>query len=572
MSENKPMTGSRTVFKLIMAGIALSVVVFAVLYVKDLQRKNCDRAAKRDITKISACLERLNNELVDLGCESKWEFEKKQLAFLVGPYYGWGGTNHKCKVKIRVENEEVWGCSLKGTNQGDDGDKRLIYRAKFKGGEELTPTMGSCFGQAYGGAGDQCFTDSIVNKDCSPAYRFKSKATPEEKSVCRSMQRSLESNLDNMSRIVTTSINPFGIDMYRAFISDDDNFFFGPLTAYGQFYTTAEITRAETRQEILAALRLKETTAKDRSSIETLLKAVRCSVILGGGQFTISDAFCGRRPEISGNDFFKPFDTSLTKKAGSSIDQSQRIECEQNPNTFTVGWKNISHFLGKWSGEAKFDPKFVEEGDFFTMKRGKVKTSLMFKWGHSYKYNESDGVQVLEIPYAGEKVSMLILLPREKKGLPKLEKSLTEQKLKEWVKGLTLPMDGVQVWLPRFGVSSQPDFTKSLQGLGIKRLFLMGQCQFKTTGMPLYDKNPDLAIMPSKMSNMSQQAWIDVDEKGTEAYVAGINCGEILASDGAAEASRTPKPVIFRADHPFLFIVRHVDTGAIVFMGRLMNP
>jgi serpin B len=133
-------------------------------------------------------------------------------------------------------------------------------------------------------------------------------------------------------------------------------------------------------------------------------------------------------------------------------------------------------------------------------------------------------------------------------------------------------MDGVQVWLPRFGVSSQPDFTKSLQGLGIKRLFLMGQCQFKTTGMPLYDKNPDLAIMPSKMSNMSQQAWIDVDEKGTEAYVAGINCGEILASDGAAEASRTPKPVIFRADHPFLFIVRHVDTGAIVFMGRLMNP
>jgi serpin B len=170
---------------------------------------------------------------------------------------------------------------------------------------------------------------------------------------------------------------------------------------------------------------------------------------------------------------------------------------------------------------------------------------------HPFKYRAVDNLQILELPYVGNRLSMVVLLPKEVDGLRSLEEKLTETNLEKWTSALR--EQEVEVYLPKFTMTSEFSLKDVLQAMGITSAFDAGKADF--SGM---DGKQDLHL-----SAVLHKAYVDVNEEGTEAAAAtGVLIEEAMIRV-------TP---IFRADHPFLFLIRDNKTGSILFMGRVVNP
>ncbi len=130
-------------------------------------RNTCDRAASADTSRLGACLERFGDELALLDCGRPANpFDRGlMLDYLVGPYYGWGGTTGYGQVLVRVVGDEVRACSPLGSRPAGPAS-RYIYRCKAYGGMNLPTTQGPCLGQAYGGQGDKCYKSSAACDKC----------------------------------------------------------------------------------------------------------------------------------------------------------------------------------------------------------------------------------------------------------------------------------------------------------------------------------------------------------------------------------------------------------------------
>lgn len=145
---------------------------------------------------------------------------------------------------------------------------------------------------------------------------------------------------------------------------------------------------------------------------------------------------------------------------------------------------------------------------------------------------------------------MLILLPKRNDGLAALERSLTTDRLAEWISGLE--HGHFEVFLPRFRVTSNVDLKSLLTEMGIATAFERATADFS-----------GIAEGDLYLSEGIHSAFVSVDEQGTEAAAAW---------GGGFNAFDDTKPNVFRADHPFLFLIRHNPTGTILFLGRVVNP
>jgi serpin B len=156
---------------------------------------------------------------------------------------------------------------------------------------------------------------------------------------------------------------------------------------------------------------------------------------------------------------------------------------------------------------------------------------------------------VLEMPYKGGDLAMVVVLPAAPDGLPAVEQRLTPEALGKW-----LAADRgrpVEVWLPRFRIEAGSSLGDALQGLGMATAF-----------DPQVADCSGLAGEGVSLSRVAHRAFVDVDEEGTEAAAVTGFVGDLPG----------PVPVDFRADRPFLFLIRDVKYGTILFMGRLTNP
>jgi serpin B len=208
------------------------------------------------------------------------------------------------------------------------------------------------------------------------------------------------------------------------------------------------------------------------------------------------------------------------------------------------------YFYGKWQ-----DP-FVTartQPAPFTLPAGATTQANFMNQTSEFGYTETPSAQILEMRYSGTGMAFDVLLPTNLAGLPSLEKSLTLENLTGWLGHLTTRH--VQVSLPKFRTESQFSLRKALSAMGMPTSFT-GKADF--SGI---DRQRSLAI-----SEVVHKAFVDVSEQGTEAAAAtGIAM--------TATAMRMPEPpVVFRADHPFLFLIRDTRTGVVLFIGRLMNP
>lgn len=208
------------------------------------------------------------------------------------------------------------------------------------------------------------------------------------------------------------------------------------------------------------------------------------------------------------------------------------------------------YFKGDWT--TPFDPRRTQKLPFHVSANRKVDALLMYRKDH-FGFKESKELKVLELPYGKDRrLSMLVLLPQKNDGLPAVEKALSVKKLNEWTSGLR-NVD-VKVWLPKFRTTSQFELGRALQSLGMQTAFDPARADF--TGMSSHER--------LFLSAVIHKAFVDVNEKGTEAAAATGAIG--------TKASLPVNQPEFRADHPFLFLIRDNRSGGILFLGRLSDP
>ena len=213
---------------------------------------------------------------------------------------------------------------------------------------------------------------------------------------------------------------------------------------------------------------------------------------------------------------------------------------------------NAIYFKGDWA--AQFDKKRTFDQSFNLSADRKVKVPMMHRTG-DYRFLDGGTFQALEMPYKGNEMSMLVLLPKKIDGLADLEKSLTADKLADWYKRLNETED-VEVTFPKFKVTAEFSLNDELKKLGMTDAF-GGKADF--SGMN--GKKNDLFI-----SAVLHKAFVEVNEEGSEAAAA---TAVIVKKEAAVDPQMKP---VFRADHPFVFVIRDNRTGSVLFVGRVADP
>lgn len=214
---------------------------------------------------------------------------------------------------------------------------------------------------------------------------------------------------------------------------------------------------------------------------------------------------------------------------------------------------NAVYFEADWA--SRFAVGDTTDGDFWTAPDRSVRVPMMTQKS-DLGYAHGDGVGLLELPYEDDELSMVVLLPDDRDGLATLEQNLTYEDLQRWIDAIAV--QEMDVTFPRFELSDSLPLSAMLQELGMADAF---DCQVADfTGMvDAGDMDDNYCIKSTR-----HKATVQVDEAGTTATAAtGVAVGIITATGG---------PTRFVADHPFLFVIRDMLTGTILFVGRLVDP
>ena len=213
---------------------------------------------------------------------------------------------------------------------------------------------------------------------------------------------------------------------------------------------------------------------------------------------------------------------------------------------------NAIYFKGTWA--TPFAETATQPDKFYSNLDTATDVPFMYTGGR-FKYGETDQLQMLALPYAGQKLEMIILLPRSRDGIRQLENNLNPARLASWL--AKAADQDVNVALPKFKMSTGFNLRQTLQAIGM---------------IDAFGADADFSGMDGKLrwlylSAVLHKAYIDVNEKGTEAAAATADVMEAGGPSPATELSRE-----FRADHPFMFLIRDTTTGSILFMGRVYQP
>ena len=208
---------------------------------------------------------------------------------------------------------------------------------------------------------------------------------------------------------------------------------------------------------------------------------------------------------------------------------------------------NAIYFNAAW--EYPFDEDMTADGTFYLLDGGQVIVPMM-KQTESFGYTEGEGYQAVELLYDGGELSMVILLP-EAGNFETFEEGLQAQQVGDIISGLQ-PTE-VALTMPQFEFDSEFSLKDTLADMGMPIAFSGGADFSRMTG------NRDLSI-----SDVVHKAFVAVDEAGTEAAAATAVIMELTAVPES--------PVEVTIDRPFIFLIRDIDTGAILFVGRVVNP
>jgi serpin B len=368
--------------------------------------------------------------------------------------------------------------------------------------------------------------------------------------------------------------NQFAIDIFDAMRSRPGNVALSPASLSNALAMTYEGARGQTAEEIARVFHFPADRAAMRSGYHDLLARMNGDGSPRPYQLSAANSLWGQQ----GDPFLPEYQALVTANYGASlnsVDFRRDVEgARQAINTWVDGKTNhlipelikssaldrttslvlvnTVYFKADWQSPFKKDR--TTPADFLAAPGRKVTVPMMRQTSRlSYADAEGDGVQVLQMPYKGGDHAMIVVLPREADGLDKVEKGLTKARLDGWIVGLK--PEEVAVELPRFKLNVGVELSKPLAKLGMPTAF---------------GPSADFSGIDGKrslfISSVVHQVVIDVNEEGTEAAAA---TGVIMKRSMAVQVK---PPIPFRADHPFLYLIRDVKTGAILFLGRVSDP
>jgi serpin B len=382
-------------------------------------------------------------------------------------------------------------------------------------------------------------------------------------------------DITDINNIVEAN-NQFALDYYSQLKEKDDgNIFFSPFSISSALAITYEGARGETAEEIQTVFyfpaddnlrrteyatvfdELNKEDKKYKLSTANALWAQEDYQFLTEYLDTVEKYYGGKATNL---DFVKD-------PEGSRVTINNWVEDQTNDKIrdlipqgvidelTRLILTNAIYFKGEWVKQ--FNEEETKEEDFRISKNDYVEVQMMQRTDEEAKFNyaENDKLQILEMPYSGEELSMLILLPKND-DLTVIEDLLSTQKLSEWEKDLE--NQRVDVYIPKFKFETKYFMANDLKTMGMPTAFQWPGADF--SGM---DGTKDLYI-----GEVIHQAFVEVNEEGTEAAAATA----VIMVGSVSMEQETPEIPVFRADHPFIFLIQEKASGNILFMGRVVNP
>jgi serpin B len=366
--------------------------------------------------------------------------------------------------------------------------------------------------------------------------------------------------------------NEFAFDLYRQLgkADKDGNLFFSPESISTALAMTYAGARGDTADEMAKALHFTLPRNLLHPGFAALQKELNGAEKKRGYQLSIANALWGQKGEGFKEDYLKLMkddygggfkEVNFVKDPdGARKEINAWVEKQTNDKIKDLLPKdaidaltrlvltNAIYFKGDWQSQFKKDRTRDERFDDGSDVRMMVP---MMHQATKFNYHDAGDLQVLEMPYAGKELSMVVLLPKKVNGLGELEKSLSADKLAGWL-GKVHEAE-VIVSLPKFKVTSEFSLKEALTALGMKKAFQSPGANF--SGINGKD---DLYI-----TAVVHKAYVDVNEEGTEAAAA---TGVVI---GVRAAPVRPE---FRADHPFVFLIRDTRNDSVLFLGRIAQP
>lgn len=369
------------------------------------------------------------------------------------------------------------------------------------------------------------------------------------------------------------SVNRLAVEMFGQLDkTDSGNLFFSPYSIASALAMTKAGARGKSDKVLAKLLHLSGERKAADAGYASLRSAIEDVTQQGGHELRVANHLWCRTgwrvqhefvetlksryaAELSLLDFGKPDDAAKTINDWVRVKTAEKIPSVVGPEMFDDETRLVLasaiYFKGVW--RQPFNADATRQQEFQTPDKV-VETPMMYEHD-DFGYAEDEGLQILEMPYSPGATSMVILLPRKTGGsLEKIQQALSFDQLKKWMDAIR--SREVKVHLPKFKFDSRYDLKEVLSRMGAGNLFDRHEADLSAMveGERLF------------LQFLVHAAFVDVNEEGTEAAAATVG-----GTGGGAFGEPPPVPV-FRADHPFLFLIRDVRTGCILFIGRVVDP
>lgn len=356
--------------------------------------------------------------------------------------------------------------------------------------------------------------------------------------------------------------NAFAVKLYHELDKAKGNIFFSPYSVSSALSMTYAGARGNTAKEMKETLQFQLDQPELNSAFKSLNRKLAATADKAGQKLNIANALV-----LTGGIVSKEFENILKDKYDAEVfggdleringwvkqkteGKIEKILEELSADSVCV-LLNAIYFKGIW--ESQFEKNKTHDAPFTVSAGNKVTVPLMYQKSDLKLLTERD-FKAVSIQYKEKNLSMVILLPAAVDGLDALEKQLTTQSLKEWLAKLDKErVQKVELFLPKFKLEKSYDLVPSFKNMGMEDAF-GSAADFSGMGW----RKGDLWI-----SQVKHKAFVEVNEEGTEA--AGATAVEMVTKS-------MPYYPVFRADHPFIFMIQDNQTGAILFMGRMVNP
>ena len=367
---------------------------------------------------------------------------------------------------------------------------------------------------------------------------------------------------------LSDSMNDFSFDMYQQLGDVGDNVFFSPYSVFVALAMTYEGARGDTAEQMKDVLGFEQNDEISLCSFGRIYNLLNIDA-----EYTLNTAnalwtekdypfleeylsfidnyYMGKATDV---DFTNPKNAAdiinkwVEENTGGKIEDMLSSD-DISPGTVLI-LSNAIYFKGSWL--TQFNVEDTKDRDFEMTPNNKIQvpTMVLKDSKELFNYTETEDLQILELPYKGNAVSMIILLPKEN-DITIVNQKFTSENLATWMDSMYPTV--VDIYLPKFTFKTDYNLKNMLIDIGLDIAF---------------SSNADFSGMNGYgglfIEKVLHKAFVEINEEGTEAAAA--------TTVHVMESAMPEPPEIFNADHPFTFLIQHKETGTILFMGSVSNP